>query len=925
MTKPLVRMANRKFISLNASIVIAMCIGLLLPAVIGGMVLTGLREDQMEKEISDHLNDKINLLSISLPDPVWNLDTKTSKTILDALMTDPQVVRITVSDPKRTPFLIVERPERRLGSAILTQRELMLRGFPVGFVELELDDGLHQHELDQSRSGYFYVFLGQFVLALLLILLAIRRRVLRPLARLSAFSNQLASGDLDRALDWSQADEIGRLARQLDQMRVSLQTSFAEQQAILNNVQAGVIFVRERTIQMANRQAEHIFGYGPGEMHGQSSTILYLSEEQFTSIGNQAYAAIATNEGIFEQELRLHHHNGSPFWARMRGCALDPTRPQAGSIWVFDDISELRRTSDQLRLSATVFQNTADGVVITDRNRCILAVNASFQTITGYSESEVIGQTPSLLNSGRQGPSFYTNMWRTLQEHHYWQGELWNRRKNGEIYPENLAITAVFDAAGELDHYVGVFSDITFRKAAEDEIKHLAFYDPLTKLPNRRLMMDRLTQALTSSARQHRHGALILIDLDNFKTLNDTRGHDVGDQLLIQVASRLESCVRTGDSVARLGGDEFVVILKDLDETEIAAMQAENVARKILAELSRPYQLSLVLAADQLNQHSHDCTSSLGITLFRDPPVTIDELMKRADTAMYQAKAAGRNTLRFFDPDMQAAVSARAAMEVDLRTAIVEKQFQLYYQAQVDSAGTMIGAEVLLRWHHPLRGMVSPVEFVPLAEETGLILPLGQWVLEAACAQLAVWATGTHTGRLTLAVNVSARQFRQADFVHQVLSVLNTTGANPQQLKLELTESLLVDDVEDIVEKMTALKNKGVSFSLDDFGTGYSSLAYLKRLPLDQLKIDRSFVRDVLTDTNDAVIARTIVALGQSLGLNVIAEGVETDAQRNFLASHGCLTYQGYFFSRPIPLWEFEALGMEFSTRPAEDSFAINI
>jgi EAL domain-containing protein (putative c-di-GMP-specific phosphodiesterase class I) len=299
--------------------------------------------------------------------------------------------------------------------------------------------------------------------------------------------------------------------------------------------------------------------------------------------------------------------------------------------------------------------------------------------------------------------------------------------------------------------------------------------------------------------------------------------------------------------------------------------------------------------------------------------------MKRADTAMYQAKAAGRNTLRFFDPDMQAAVSARAAMEVDLRTAIVEKQFQLYYQAQVDSSGNMIGAEVLLRWHHPLRGMVSPVEFVPLAEETGLILPLGQWVLEVACAQLAVWATGTHTDRLTLAVNVSARQFRQADFVHQVLSVLDTTGANPQQLKLELTESLLVDDVEDIVEKMTALKNKGVSFSLDDFGTGYSSLAYLKRLPLDQLKIDRSFVRDVLTDTNDAVIARTIVALGQSLGLNVIAEGVETDAQRNFLASHGCLTYQGYFFSRPIPLWEFEALGMEFSTRPAEDSFAINI
>ncbi|MBI2750063.1 MAG: EAL domain-containing protein [Burkholderiales bacterium] len=925
MTNPLIRAADKKFGSLSAGISAAMCVGLLVPAIIGGMVLTGLRQQQMEKEIADHLEDKINLLAISLPDPVWSLDTRAVKTLTDALMSDPQVVRVTVSDPKQTPFLSQERGERRLGAAIVARRELKFRGNLVGHVELELDDALHQRELQQSRAGFFFVFFGQFVLALGLILLAIRARVLRPLARLSAFSNQLASGNLERALDWSQTDEIGRLARQLDQMRNSLRTSFAEQQAILNNVQVGVIFMRDRTIQLANRQAERIFGYGAGEMHEQSSAILYLSDEQFTSVGNQAYTAIATNAGVFEQELRLNHRNGGPFWARMRGCALDPSLPQAGSIWVFDDITELRRTSDQLRLSATVFQNTADGVIITDRNRCILAVNASFLRITGYRESEVIGKTPTLLSSGRQGAAFYESMWRALRENHQWQGELWNRRKSGEIYPEHLAITGVLDAAGELVHYVGVFSDITVRKATENEIRHLAFYDPLTKLPNRRLMMDRLTQALSSSARYHRHGALMMIDLDNFKTLNDTLGHDAGDQLLIQVASRLESCVRTGDSVARLGGDEFVVILKDLDETDLAAVQAENVARKILSELSRPYLLNLALRNDQQSQHSHDCTASLGIALFRDLPVTTDDLMKWADTAMYQAKAAGRNTLRFFDPDMQAAVMARAAKEVDLRTAIVEKQFHLCYQAQVDATGRMIGAEALLRWQHPKRGLVLPLEFVPLAEKTGLILPLGQWVLEAACTQLATWATEALTEHLTLAVNVSARQFRQVDFVDQVLRVLDHTGANPQRLKLELTESLLADDVEDIIEKMTALKKHGVSFSLDDFGTGYSSLAYLKRLPLDQLKIDRSFVRDVLTDTNDAIIARTIVALGQSLGLNVIAEGVETDAQRNFLASHGCLTYQGYFFSRPIPLPEFEALSKEFSTRSAGDAFASGI
>jgi diguanylate cyclase (GGDEF)-like protein/PAS domain S-box-containing protein len=920
--------ANQKFRSLSTGIAVAMCIGLLVPSVIGGLLLTSLRQEQVASEIADHMEDKINLLSISLPDPVWNVDIKASRTIADSLLNDPQVVRVTVSDPSLGTFLNVEHAERRLGTSNVARRELVLRGTLVGQVELELDDGLRQRELQQNRLVYLYVFSGQFVLALGLILLAIRRRVLRPLARLTAFSNQLASGNLDRPLDWNQNDEIGRLARQLDQMRYGLQTSFTEQKAILNNVQAGVIFVRERKIELANRQAEHIFGYGRDEMHGQLSTILYLSDEQFSSVGDKAYAAIASNAGVYEQELQLNRRNAAPFWARMRGCALDASRPQAGSIWVFDDISELRRASDQLRLSATVFQNTADGVVITDRKRCIIAVNASFSRITGYSESEVIGKTPTLLNSGRQSPEFYADMWRTLNQSQYWHGEIWNRRKNGEIYPEHLAITAVFDTSGELDHFVGVFSDISFRKAAEEEIMHLAFYDQLTKLPNRRLMMDRLTRALGASARNRRHGALMLIDLDNFKTLNDTLGHDAGDLLLVQVASRLESCLRKHDTVARLGGDEFVVILEDLDGGDGgdgAAVQAERVAQNILFELSQPYLLNLSVSGEEPIQHSHNCTSSMGITLFCDSPVTVDDLMKRADTAMYQAKAAGRNTLRFFDYDMQFAISTRAAMMVDLRTAMAEKQFELYYQAQVDSTGSMLGAEVLLRWQHPVRGMVSPIEFIPLAEDTGLILPLGQWVLETACLQLATWATSAHTSHLILAVNVSARQFHQKDFVDQVLTTLEKTGANPRRLKLELTESLLVDDVEEIIEIMTTLKNQGVGFSLDDFGTGYSSLSYLKRLPLDQLKIDRSFVNDILSDTNDAVIASTIVALGQSLGLNVIAEGVETDAQRSFLGNLGCLTYQGYLFSRPLPLNEFETLGKSFFTRPVEDMVGRNI
>jgi diguanylate cyclase (GGDEF)-like protein len=421
-------------------------------------------------------------------------------------------------------------------------------------------------------------------------------------------------------------------------------------------------------------------------------------------------------------------------------------------------------------------------------------------------------------------------------------------------------------------------------------------------------MYDRLEQALISSTRRNRHGALLFLDMDNFKILNDTLGHDVGDQLLKQVASRLESCIREGDTVARLGGDEFVVILKDFDEeNEHAAAQAEGVAAKISAQLSLPYQLDVTASEDVRALRTHHFTSSIGITLFRDQSVSVDELMRRADTAMYQAKSAGRNTLRFFDPEMQAAATARAALEADMRLALLERQFVLHYQAQVDSAGRVFGAETLIRWLHPQHGQVSPGHFIPLAEETGLILPLGHWVMESACNQLAVWATRPEMADLTLAVNVSALQFSLPTFVEEVLALIAFTGANPNRLKLELTESLLLDNAEAIIAKMLALKDHGVCFSMDDFGTGYSSLSYLKRLPLDQLKIDQSFVRDVLTDPNDAAIARTIVALGQSLGLAVIAEGVETEGQRDFLKDSGCHAYQGYFFNRPQPLADFEA------------------
>jgi diguanylate cyclase (GGDEF)-like protein len=438
------------------------------------------------------------------------------------------------------------------------------------------------------------------------------------------------------------------------------------------------------------------------------------------------------------------------------------------------------------------------------------------------------------------------------------------------------------------------------RKTAEEEIQQLAFYDPLTHLPNRRLLLDRLRQALVSSARTGREGALMFIDMDNFKNLNDTLGHDIGDKLLQQVTRRLESCIREGDTVARLGGDEFVVMLLELNAESIkAAAQVEAVGEKILATINQAYQL---------DKHAYRCTASIGVTVFSGHKQTPDELMKQADIAMYQAKKAGRNTLRFFDRKMQENISARVSLENELHSALEFQQFCLHYQIQVDSSNRPLGAEALIRWIHPEHGLVSPTQFIPLAEETKLILPIGQWVLETACAQLKTWQLDTLTRNLTLAVNVSSQQFRQADFVAQIQAAVQRHAINPKLLKLELTESMLEENIEDTIETMNTLNDIGIRFSLDDFGTGYSSLQYLKRLPLDQLKIDQSFVRDITTDTSDKTIVRTIIVMAGSLDIAVIAEGVETEAQRQLLQINGCTHYQGYLFGKPLPIGEFETL-----------------
>ncbi len=580
-----------------------------------------------------------------------------------------------------------------------------------------------------------------------------------------------------------------------------------------------------------------------------------------------------------------------------------PMRDRAGKpigvLGIARDITERAKAEEQLRIAAAAFE-VHEGIVIVGADGRILRVNRAFTKITGYTTGDVVGKAPAELRSGEHDPALYQAIWDRLAREGTWQGEILNRRKCGEVFPSWLTAAAVKRDNGEITHYVATLIDITERKAAEKQIEHLAYYDTLTQLPNRRLFRDRLQQALAGCARSGRKGALLFIGLDNFKILNETAGHDVGDQLLIEVSRRIAGCVRNGDTAARLGGDEFVVLLEELSECVVeAAAQAKEISERILAALNQPYAVA---------GRPHHSTPSIGVALFIDAVDSLDELLKQADIAMYQAKSAGRNTLRFFDPEMQGALAARTVLESALRLAIHDRQFVLHYQPQVDGAGGVIGAEALLRWRCPERGLVSPGEFIPLAEETGLILPIGQWVLEAACSRLKDWAGDPRTRELRLAINVSASQFRQAEFVERVREALARAGAPAAKLKLELTESLVIDDIDGAIETMRALKKLGVGFSMDDFGTGYSSLSYLTRLPLDQLKIDGSFVRNLPDSANDAAVVQTIITLAKSLGLAVIAEGVETEAQRQFLERYGCPTYQGFLFSEPVDVAQFERL-----------------
>jgi diguanylate cyclase (GGDEF)-like protein/PAS domain S-box-containing protein len=996
--------------------------GLAVPAIVGGYLLIGVQEQQSARTaLGDALQRNADILALGMQESLWNMNTESARSLGESVMRDPAVLRIRVGGQDDADFIHLKAAQPASGAVYRSERDILVRGERIGRVLVEMDDARSQQELRGKQVNYALVLAGQLAISLLLIMLFLNRRLLTPLRALMGFSDRLSRGDFDTPLALRGGDELGRLGRQMDRMRVAIRRLFqdigqseerfrtivtqvpgavfrvrpngpvefvsdaieaisgypaallmrgsadawadiicpedrrmhrrlvreallsgrpyqieyriidafgterwvaengqpqvdeageascidgiiadiserkhnevriegllAEQGAILDNVMFGVMFVRHRRVVSANRRCEELFGYTRGQLAGSATAMVFPDEDEFAAAGHHQDTAPRDGGEYASAERQYRRADGSSFWCLVSGYAINPMRAQEGSIWVFADVTERKLAEQKLRLSATVLEYIADGVMVIDLAGRIVAINPAFTQITGYTESEALGRDSTLTRSSRHERSFHQRLWEELGESGFWRGELWNMRKNGELYLEWLTISAVRDNTGEISHYVGVFSDITKVKESQDKLDHMAHHDPLTALPNRLLFHDRLQHALLRAARDGERLAILFIDLDRFKNVNDTLGHHVGDELLKQVAGALTLHLREGDTLARLGGDEFIVLLENID----GAAGASHVAGKLVAMFEQPF-----IVAD----YELFVTGSVGISLYPGDATDLNMLIRNADAAMYQAKARGRNGYQFYAPSMTGEGVERLRLETMLRRSIEKGEIFLNYQPQIEiDSGRLIGIEALVRWENPELGPVEPARFIPLAEETGFINQLGKWVLYEACRQMIRWQdAGLYVPKL--AVNLSVKQFERGSIVSMVADILKETGLAPERLQLEVTESVIMNTGDALVF-INDLHAIGVGLAIDDFGTGYSSLAYLKQMPVQTLKIDRSFIQDISSDSNDEAIAIAIIQLGKSLNLSVIAEGVETAEQAAFLLRHGCKLAQGYLFSRP--------------------------
>lgn len=689
---------------------------------------------------------------------------------------------------------------------------------------------------------------------------------------------------------------ISAISAERQDVLTSLASSEARQRTIFSTASVGIALADfEGRLLEVNGVYGRMLGYEPTEMLG-------MRVSQFTHPEDSAQeldflAAIARGErDTYQMEKRYISRDGREFWVELSvGCQRDPEGRPLHLIGVVSDITERKRDQAALRLMGEVFRQAGEAILVTDHDNRIVMVNQAFTALTGYAPEEVLGKNPRLLSAGRTSRETYRKMWVALHQRGHWQGEVWDRRKDGGVYPKLLSISVLKDARGRVTHHIASFTDISEHKEAEDRIRYLALHDTLTGLPNRLSLQERLSQALQTAERRREMLGVIFVDLDRFKLINDTLGHHAGDAMLIQLGRRLQQNVRSNDVVARLGGDEFVVVVTGADDVDTVLAVAE----KLLEALRQPYQIE--------GQLLHT-TPSLGLSFYPRDGKDVESLMRNADVAMYHAKSRGRNGLQCYEPALNLAASDRLSLESRLPRALAGGEFRLYYQPKVDGqSGCLAGVEALVRWQDPERGMVPPDRFIPVAEETGLIVPLGAWVLEEACRQRRAWYDqGLPAFRV--AVNLSPLQSRQEDFLSHVAALLAQYGLQPGDLELEITESAAMRDPLETIGILKRIKEMGISLAIDDFGTGYSSLAYLKLLPIDTLKLDRSFVQDIDAGGDDAVICSATIALAHALGLAVVAEGVENAAQEDYLLRLGCDQLQGYRFSKPLPAAELELL-----------------
>src|SRR5574343_417304 len=919
--------------SMRQVFLMALVLGLLIPAVIITVLSFNLQRERMENQLAVDQKRLLDIVALGMQEPLWNLSRQAGAPLVSSVMDDQRVISIRVSDTQsNTVFLSTLRSERRIGSVAFVQKDVVYRGEAIGQVSIEFDTEHLAIDQRNQLKNLLMIVVAQLLLSVLLIMTILHSRFLRPIRQLSDQATQLAALKLDEPFHWGRQDEIGTVGKHLEWMRAELKRLIDELKSKTLALEADI--ERRREVEDALRRSENkyrelfwsnldgiVISSLEGHIIDANPAFLSLLGYSLDQLKLQNFWSLLDRESEPQERYNLDHkvmrfgfcdefevqyinRVGNPIPVSVKTVAMRDAAGRITAVWrMVRDISERRAAEERLRLAAKVFENTAEGIMLTDAAVQIRSVNRAFTEITGFAQDEVLGQRPTVLTSGRHSSDFYEAMWKELREEGFWQGEVWNRRKNGEVYPEWLAINVVKSPAGEVTHYVAIFSDQSERKAADERIQFLAHFDVLTGLPNRGHLQDRALLAIQNAVRDNGKLAILLLDLDRFKTINESLGHAAGDILLKMASERIRKVLGTGEVVARQGGDEFIVLLPLISDAAVAA----HVAERILAEFGVPLEVY---------NHTLSISGSIGISIFPDDGRDFDTLVRNADAAMYHAKSSGRNNYKFYTSDLNARAREILAIESQLRYAVEHNEFVLHYQPQVDIAsGKIIGAEALIRWNHPSLGLLGPMHFIDVAEERGFIVQIGNWVIREACRQIAAWhAAGLPL--VTVGVNLSALQFRHQDLVQVLSNALAAYQLPGSCLDVEVTESVIMDDMDATIQTIRAIQSMGIRMSIDDFGTGYSSLAYLKRFKADKLKIDRSFVRDIPEDQDDTAITRAIINMAKNLNMQVVAEGVETIEQWRFLEQHGCDQVQGYLLAKPMAAELVEPLLRQESLRP---------